>query len=106
LLFTSSSGSEGTLGGLVGAGKRIVAYLEKAFERGQLCSNDPFCSEHDPNHPFDIRPTHGAACHGCELIAETSCEIRNEFLDRALVSPTVSANPEFGDPSFWEFINR
>jgi hypothetical protein len=38
------------------------------------------------------------------LIAETSCEIRNEFLDRALVSPTVSANPEIGDPSFWEFI--
>jgi hypothetical protein len=39
------------------------------------------------------------------LIAETSCEMRNEFLDRALVSPTVSANPEIGDPSFWEFIN-
>ena len=105
LLFTSSSGSEGTLGGLVGAGKRIVTYLEKAFERGQLCSNDPFCSEHDPNHPFDIRPTHGAACHGCELIAETSCERHNEFLDRALVSPTVSASGETGDPSFWSFIN-
>jgi hypothetical protein len=28
-----------------------------------------------------------------------------EFLDRALVSPTVSAHPEIGDPSFWEFIN-
>lgn len=105
LLFTSSSGSEGTLGGLVGAGKRIVAYLEKAFERGQLCSNDPFCSEHDPNHPFDIRPTHGAACHGCELVAETCCEQRNEFLDRALVSPTVSISNEAGDPSFWSFIN-
>ncbi|MCY3537735.1 MAG: DUF1998 domain-containing protein [Synechococcus sp. SB0673_bin_10] len=105
LLFTSSSGSEGTLGGLVEAGKRIVTYLEKAFERGQLCSNDPFCSEHDPNHHFDIRPTHGAACHGCELIAETSCERHNEFLDRALVSPTVSAAAETGDPSFWSFIN-
>jgi hypothetical protein len=70
LLVTNSSGSEGTLGGLVGAGKRIVAYLEKAFERGQLCSNDPFCSEHDPIHPFAIRATHGAPCHGCELIAE------------------------------------
>jgi hypothetical protein len=32
---------------------------------------------------------HGAACHGCLLIAETSCERRNEFLDRALVVPTV-----------------
>ena len=31
----------------------------------------------------------GAACHGCLLIAETSCEQRNDFLDRALVVPTV-----------------
>ena len=105
LLFTSSSGSEGMLGGLVGAGKRIETYLEKTFERGQLCSNDPFCSEHDPNHLYDIRPTHGAACHGCELIAETSCERRNQFLDRALGSPTVSSKPG-DDPSFWSFINK
>jgi hypothetical protein len=105
LLLTSTSGSEGTLGGLVDAGRRIVAYLEKAFERAQLCSNDPFCSEHDPNHPYDIRPTHGAACHGCELIAETSCELRNEFLDRALVSPTVARHDDSDDPSFWSFID-
>lgn len=105
LLLTSTSGSEGTLGGLVDAGKRIVPYLERAFERAQLCSNDPFCSEHDPNHDFDIRPTHGAACHGCELIAETSCEQRNEFLDRSLVSRTVSIHDENDDPSFWSFIN-
>ena len=105
LLLTSTSGSEGTLGGLVDAGKRIVPYLERAFERAQLCSNDPFCSEHDPNHPYDIRPTHGAACHGCELIAETSCEQRNEFLDRALVSRTVSIHDDNDDPSFWSFIN-
>ena len=105
LLLTSTSGSEGTLGGLLDAGKRIVSYLERAFERGQLCSNDPFCSEHDPNHDFDIRPTHGAACHGCELIAETSCEQRNEFLDRSLVSRTVSIHDKNDDPSFWSFIN-
>jgi hypothetical protein len=105
LLLTSTSGSEGTLGGLVDAGMRIVAYLEKAFERAQLCSNDPFCSEHDPNHPYDIRPTHGAACHGCELIAETSCERGNEFLDRALVSRTVAVHDDNDDPSFWSFIN-
>lgn len=105
LLMTSTAGSEGTLGGLVDAGQRIESYIERAFERAQLCSNDPFCSEHDPNHPYDIRPTHGAACHGCELIAETSCEQRNEFLDRALVSRTVAAREDFDDPSFWSFIN-
>ena len=104
LLFTSSSGSEGTLGGLVEAGKRLDRYLEKAFERALLCSNDPFCAEHDPNHPFDIRPTHGAACHGCELIAETSCERRNEFLDRALVSRTVTFHSDEPDPSFWSWL--
>jgi len=105
LLMTSTAGSEGTLGGLVDAGQRIESYLERAFERAQLCSNDPFCSEHDPNHPYDIRPTHGAACHGCELIAETSCEQRNEFLDRALVSRTVAVHDDSDDPSFWSFIN-
>ena len=104
LLFTSSSGSEGTLGGLVEAGKRLDRYLEKAFERALLCSNDPFCAEHDPNHAFDIRPTHGAAYHGCELIAETSCERRNEFLDRGLVSRTVAFHSGEPDPSFWSWL--
>jgi hypothetical protein len=33
---------------------------------------------------------HGAACHGCLLIAETSCEQRNDWLDRALVVPTIA----------------
>jgi hypothetical protein len=34
---------------------------------------------------------HGAACHGCLLVGETSCERRNEALDRALVVQTVDA---------------
>jgi hypothetical protein len=33
---------------------------------------------------------HGAACHGCLLVAETSCEARNLFLDRALIVDTVN----------------
>ena len=28
---------------------------------------------------------HGAACHGCALVAETSCEMRNDYLDRVVV---------------------
>jgi len=32
---------------------------------------------------------HGAACNGCLLIAETPSEQQNDFLDRALVVPTV-----------------
>ena len=34
----------------------------------------------------------GAACHGCLLIAETSCEQRNDWLDRALVVPTLAVS--------------
>ncbi|MFZ1413729.1 MAG: hypothetical protein WAS73_03995 [Defluviicoccus sp.] len=41
---------------------------------------------------LDERALLGAACHGCLLIAETSCERRNNFLDRALLIETMAAN--------------
>jgi hypothetical protein len=37
----------------------------------------------------DDRMLHGAACHGCLLISETSCEARNVLLDRVLLVDTV-----------------
>jgi Domain of unknown function (DUF1998) len=89
LLYTDSTGSEGTLGGLVQVGKSIEQHLATALELGKLCSNDPVCAQHTPQNPREERFLHGAACHGCLLIAETSCERRNEFLDRALVVETV-----------------
>jgi hypothetical protein len=89
LLHTGTSGSEGTLGGLVEVGRHIEQHLRKALMLGQLCSNDPVCASHTPNSSQEDRFLHGAACHGCLLIAETSCERRNEMLDRALVVPTV-----------------
>lgn len=89
LLFTASSDAEGTLGGLVQVGRRIHEHVRNALELGELCSNDPVCAQHDPANPHERRFLHGAACHGCLLISETSCEQHNEFLDRALVVPTV-----------------
>ncbi len=89
LLYTGSSDAEGTLGGLVEAGRNITHHLDNALELGRLCSNDPVCAQHDPANTLERRFLHGAACHGCLLIAETSCEMNNEFLDRALVVPTV-----------------
>lgn len=89
LLYTSGSGSEGTLGGLVSLADRIDQLVAAALERGRLCSNDPFCALHDPENDLEKRYSHGAACHGCLLIAETSCEQRNQFLDRAFVVPTL-----------------
>lgn len=89
LLFTATSDAEGTLGGLVQVGRRIHEHIRNALELGELCSNDPVCAQHEPANPHERRFLHGAACHGCLLISETSCEQHNEFLDRALVVPTV-----------------
>jgi hypothetical protein len=91
LLYTGTSDAEGTLGGLVQVGRRIQETVRSALEMGLLCSNDPVCAQHDPASPHEHRFLHGAACHGCLLIAETSCEQQNDFLDRALVVPTVDS---------------
>ena len=100
LLYTASPDAEGTLGGLVKAGERIHDHLQAALEWGRLCSNDPVCAGHRPDDPYERRFLHGAACHGCLLIAETSCEQGNDFLDRTLVVPTVDqgAAAFFQDP--------
>jgi hypothetical protein len=89
LLYTGTTDAEGTLGGLIQVGRRIHEHVRAALELGELCSNDPVCSQHEPQNQHEHRFLHGAACHGCLLIAETSCEQHNDFLDRALVVPTV-----------------
>lgn len=90
LVFTGSSDAEGTLGGLVEAGRNIKRHVRHALELGGLCSNDPVCAYHSPAD-HDHQPLLGSACHGCLLVAETSCEQHNDFLDRSLVVPTVEA---------------
>jgi hypothetical protein len=93
MLMTGTTGSEGTLGGLVEEGRRIRHHLREAWDLGRLCSNDPVCAAHDPNSESSDRRTEGAACHGCLYIAECSCERFNRFLDRALVVPTIGNDP-------------
>ena len=91
LLYTGSPDAEGTLGGLVEVGRRIREHLRAALELGRMCSSDPVCAQHDPESSHEQRHLLGAACHACLLIAEPSCEQHNDFLDRALVVPTVDA---------------
>lgn len=88
LILTGSPDAEGTLGGLVDEGRRIKYHMQSALELARLCSNDPICAFHSP-HEHDHQPLLGSACHGCILISETSCEQRNDFLDRSLVVSTV-----------------
>jgi hypothetical protein len=88
LLMTGASGSEGTLGGLVAEGERLRHHLARAVEMAKLCANDPICGFHKPS-PNDQASLVGSACHGCLFLPETACEMRNDFLDRALVVDSI-----------------
>ena len=99
LLYTASPDADGTLGGLVQQARHIEEHLTTALRMGALCSSDPICAQHAPASSPDERWLHGAACHSCSLIAETSCEMRNEYLDRALVVPTVDES----NAAFFEY---
>jgi hypothetical protein len=87
LLYTAAADSDGTLGGLVELGKpeNLGRLIKQALWRATICSSDPLCSEH--NAASD-RTLHGASCHACGFVAETSCERGNRYLDRALLLPT------------------
>jgi hypothetical protein len=98
LLYTGTPDAEGTMGGLVEAGRHLARHFRNAIDLGRLCSNDPVCAQHSPENQHECRFLHGAACHGCLLIAETSCEQHNDYLDRALLVSTVDGNgAEFFD---------
>ncbi len=90
LIYTASAGAQGTLGGLTATASQFATILRSALDRLLVCSNDPICADHEPGGQGGDRATHGAACHACLLIAETSCESRNLFLDRALLVDTMS----------------
>ncbi len=92
LLYTASSDAEATLGGLVQQARDIAGHLRQALHIARPCSNDPVCAHHAPGKSDENRWLHGAACHGCTLVAETSCEMRNDYLDRGLVVPIVGCD--------------
>jgi hypothetical protein len=81
LLYATQPGSEGTLGGLVALVPYFQDMLDLAFEQLRACSADPLCSE----QKFRGGSYNGAACYGCLLISETSCEHRNMWLDRNIL---------------------
>lgn len=77
--------------------RNLEDHLAGALRLAALCSNDPICSQHAPGKSLEGRWLQGAACHGCTLLAETSCEMRNDYLDRALVVPV----PGLTDAAFF-----
>ncbi len=88
LIYTAASDSEGTLGGLcsLGAPDKLGRHIQRAMEKMSLCASDPLCSEHTIGSDEKL---HGAACHACTFLPETSCERGNKYLDRSVLVPTV-----------------
>lgn len=82
LIYTATSDSDGTLGGLQRQGEihRIKRTVCAAIAAMEWCSSDPLCIEgiasSAENQPL-------SACHACLLAPETACEEYNRFLDRA-----------------------
>lgn len=89
LIYTASSDSEGSLGGLVRAGRpgRFEAIFANAVSAARWCSSDPICIESKGQGPESCNL---AACYSCALVPETSCEAGNKLLDRALLIGTMS----------------
>lgn len=85
LITTTSPDSEGTLGGLVDLARteRLESVMYEALHRARRCSSDPICAHRLPRDQEDF--LHGAACHFCAFVSETSCERANRFLDRRFV---------------------
>ena len=92
LIYTAAPDSEGTLGGLVSLGEPEILgrHLRDALEGVRLCASDPLCAEHQPVHQGTT--LHGAACHACLFVPETSCERGNKYLDRSLLIDTLAAS--------------
>lgn len=90
LLYTASPDAEGTLGGLVSLAtpERLGQLISGALERMRICGSDPLCAEHVPED--DETTLHGAACHACLFLPETSCERFNRYLDRNVLVATLA----------------
>lgn len=94
LIYTAAGDTEGSMGGLVRQGEadRLPQLIESAVLRASWCSSDPVCIESTGQGPSGLNL---AACHSCALLPETSCEMMNLQLDRAMLVGTPS-NPDLG----------
>jgi len=88
IIYTTQKGADGTLGGLISLAsseEKFSSILKKAFELSESCSNDPLCSSSKEFFGRE-RVFSGASCYACCMLSETSCEHRNLWLDRHLLS--------------------
>ena len=94
LIYTASSDSDGSLGGLARQGipGKIRDLFISMLEGASWCSNDPICIDSKSQGYASLNY---AACHACSLLPETSCECSNILLDRGALIGT-SSEPSLG----------
>lgn len=92
MLYTANPSADGSLGGLVrqGRAENFEHILWSAVRRSGSCFRDPLCADEDPAEKKRSgisahARVNGAACYGCALLPETSCENFNQLLDRRLL---------------------
>jgi hypothetical protein len=103
LVYTASSDSAGSLGGVaaMAESERLRVALTEGLQRLSWCSSDPVCIE---SQGAGTDALNLAACHACVLVPETSCEMNNSFLDRALLFGAYDEGER--DGLFSEFADR
>jgi len=101
LIYTATSDSDGTLGGLQRQGEkgRIAKTVRLAIKDMEWCSSDPLCIQ---NMVSAMEHHSLAACHACVLASETSCEYFNRFLDRAM----LVGIPDHPDAGYFKALLR
>ena len=99
LIYTAVADKSGSLGGLMELAepKLFLSILDSALKRAHWCTLDPVCSDHGGQGRDGLNR---AACHGCALVPDTSCDYGNVFLDRIL----IKGDSDHGIPSLLEFI--
>jgi len=99
LIYTASSDSAGSLGGLVRMIKPnyFESLVANAITNSQVCSNDPICGESNGQGASSLCL---ASCHACGMIPDLACSSSpsNVFLDRnALIGNKAGAKGYFSD---------
>lgn len=83
-LIYTTEGAEGSMGGLVAQTRKnnLEDLIKSALIRATICNSDPLCWESKGQGLFDLNL---ASCFSCSLVSETSCELRNCYLDRRVL---------------------
>lgn len=104
LIYTAAGDTEGSLGGLMSMSKpdMLIPITMRALSDATWCSSDPVCTETSRMGGQGPGSLNLAACHGCALLPETSCEHMNMLLDRRLLVSETQDGSGFFDGLFEE----